>query len=113
VVTGFDPVFLVTDVGRSVGFYEQLGFETSFHDETYAFAHRARDLTIHLTKAEEGSQPGHGSVYLHCQDADRLAEDWRRTQVAVAGPVDQEYGKREGTVIDPDGNTIRFGSPLR
>lgn len=49
-VTSFEPVFTVADIGRSVTFYEQLGFETSFHDDTYAFAHRARDLTIHLAR---------------------------------------------------------------
>jgi predicted enzyme related to lactoylglutathione lyase len=112
-VTGFEPVFAVADVQRSVSFYEQLGFATSFHDETYAFAHRDRDLTVHLAKAEDGSAPGHGSLYIHCQDADRVAEEWRSAGVSVTGPEDQEYGKREGTVTDPDGNTIRFGSPLR
>jgi catechol 2,3-dioxygenase-like lactoylglutathione lyase family enzyme len=112
-VSGFEPVFTVADVGRSATFYERLGFETSLHDETYGFAHRDRDLKIHLAKAEQGTLPGHGSLYIHCQDADRVAEDWRRAAVAVTGPEDQDYGKREGTVTDPDGNIIRFGSPLR
>lgn len=112
-VTGYEPIFVVADVKRSVVFFERLGFETSFHDETYAFAHRDRDLTVHLAKAEEGSRPGHSSLYLRCQDADRVAEDWRNAGVSVAGPDDQDYGKREGMVTDPDGNTIRFGSPPR
>lgn len=112
-VTGFEPVFTVADVGRSVAFYEQLGFGTSLHDETYGFAHRENDLTIHLAQAEPGTVPGHGSLYLHCQDADRVAEDWRSAGVAVTGPQDEDYGKREGAITDPDGNVIRFGSPLR
>ena len=112
-VTGFEPVFRVADVGRSVAFYERLGFGTSYHDGTYAFAHRDRDLTIHLARAEDESVPGHGCLYLHCQDADRVAEDWRRAGIEVAGPEDRDYGKREGSVTDPDGNTIRFGSPVR
>jgi len=33
--------------------------------------------------------------------------------VAVTGPEDYDYGKREGSHIDPDGDKIRFGSPLR
>ena len=112
-VTGFEPVFTVADVGRSVAYYERLGFDTSFHDEAYAFAHRDRDLTIHLAKATESSVPGHSSIYIHCQDADRVAEEWRMAGIAVTGPEDQDYGKREGTTADPDGNTIRFGSPIR
>lgn len=112
-VTGFEPVFKVADVGRSVAFYEQLGFETSLHDATYAFAHRDRDLTIHLARAEGDSLPGHAGLYIHVQDADRVAEEWRKAGIAVRGPEDEDYGKREGSAIDPDGNTIRFGSPLR
>jgi catechol 2,3-dioxygenase-like lactoylglutathione lyase family enzyme len=112
-VTGFEPVFQVLDVERSLAFYQKLGFETSMHDEAYAFAHRARDLTIHLARAEQDSLPGRGSLYIHCQDADRVAEEWRRAGIVVNGPEDQDYGKREGTVVDPDGNAIRFGSPLR
>lgn len=112
-MTGFNPIFNVADVGRSVAFYDKLGFETSVHDEAYAFAHRDRDLTIHLAKAENGTVPGHGSLYIHCQDADRVADDWRGAGIAVTGPEDQDYGRREGTAVDPDGNTIRFGSPVR
>jgi catechol 2,3-dioxygenase-like lactoylglutathione lyase family enzyme len=113
IVTGFQPVFTVADVDRAVAFYKQLGFEISQHGKTYAFAHRDRDLTIHLAQAEGASLPGHGSLYLHCQDADRVAEDWRNAGVTVAGPEDQDYGRRDGTVSDPDGNLIRFGSTLR
>jgi catechol 2,3-dioxygenase-like lactoylglutathione lyase family enzyme len=112
-VTGFEPILAVADVHQATRFYGQLGFEISFHDETYAFAHRDRDLTIHITKADDGMLAGHGSLYLHCQDADRIAEEWRGAGVSVSGPDDQDYGKREGSVTDPDGNTIRFGSPLR
>ena len=107
------PIFKVADVDRSVAFYRRLGFETSFHDETYAFAHRDLALTIHLAKAENGDLPGHGSLYIHCQDADRVAEDWIEAGIAVTGPEDQDYGRREGIAVDPDGNVIRFGSPIR
>ncbi len=31
----------------------------------------------------------------------------------VSGPENHDYGKREGTHTDRDGNLIRFGSPLR
>jgi hypothetical protein len=33
--------------------------------------------------------------------------------VDVVGPDDYDYGKREGSHVDPDGNLLRFGSPLR
>jgi uncharacterized glyoxalase superfamily protein PhnB len=112
-VTGFEPVFKVVDVARSVTWFERAGFEVSFHDDTYAFAHRDRDLTIHLAQAVGDDLPGHGALYIHCQDADLVAEEWREAGIEVDGLRDEDYGKREGSVTDPDGNVIRFGSPIR
>ena len=112
-VTGFEPIFKVGDVTRSVAWFERAGFEVSFYDYTYAFAHRARDLTIHLARTREDELPGGGSLYIHCQDADRVADEWAQVGIDVDGPRDEDYGKREGSITDPDGNVIRFGSPIR
>jgi len=112
-VGGFEPIFVVNDVARSSDHYAKMGFDISVHDDTYAFAHRERDLTIHLTNGEVGDVPGGGSLYIHCSDADELADEWRKAGLEVEGPKDEEYGKREGSHTDPDGNLIRFGSPLR
>jgi len=112
-VTGTEPIFKVADVARSAAWFERAGFEISHHDGSYAFAHRPRDLTIHLAQAAGDELPGHGSLYIHCQDADRVAAEWRHAQIEVDGPRDEDYGKREGSVTDPDGNVIRFGSALR
>ena len=112
-VTGFEPIFKVADVARSVAWFERAGFQVSSHDETYAFAHWERDLTIHLVQAIGDESPGHGALYIHCQDANRVAEEWRQVGIDVVGTRDEDYGKREGSVIDPDGNVIRFGSPIR
>jgi hypothetical protein len=111
--TGFEPIFSVANVTRSVAWFEKAGFEVSLHDETYAFAHRNRDLTIHLAQTAEGELPGHGALYIHCQDADRVAEEWKQAGIEVDGPRNEDYGKREGSASDPDGNLIRFGSAIR
>ena len=112
-VTGIEPVFKVANVTRSAAWFEQAGFEVSRHDDTYAFAHRDRDLTIHLAQAGGDELPGRGVLYVHCRDADRVAEEWRQVGIEVNGPRAEDYGKREGFVTDPDGNVIRFGSPIR
>jgi hypothetical protein len=112
-VTGFDPVFKVADVAKSIDWFERAGFEVSVHDDTYAFAHRERNLTIHLAQAVAGDQPGKSGLYIHCHDADRVAEEWRQARIEVDGPRDEDYGKREGSISDPDGNVIRFGGPIR
>ena len=105
--------FTVHDVPRAAEHYQRLGFTVTYHDEDYAFAHRDQ-LTIHL--AGPGADPervGGGSIYMHVDDADALAEEWRGAGVDLVEPQDYEYGKREGSHLDPDGNLIRFGSPLR
>ena len=87
-VVGHEPIFKVSSVARSVAWFERAGFETSRHDDSYAFAHRDRDLTIHLSTAVGDELPGHGCLYIHCQDADRVAEEWRRAGIVVDGPRD-------------------------
>jgi catechol 2,3-dioxygenase-like lactoylglutathione lyase family enzyme len=111
-VVSVEPIFVVSDVSRAVAHYERLGFSTSHHDDGYAFAHR-NELTIHL--AGPGVDPervGRGSIYMHVDDAEALAEEWRGSGIDFVEPRDVEWGKREGSHIDPDGNLIRFGSPL-
>jgi predicted enzyme related to lactoylglutathione lyase len=103
----------VSDVSTSATWFKRAGFDLSFHDDTYAFAHRARDLTIHLTQTMEDAAVGHGTLYIHCQDADQAAEEWKQAGIDVIGPRNEAYGKREGSISDPDGNVIRFGSPIR
>lgn len=112
VVTGVEPIFEVGDVARSIDHYQRLGFDTSSHDEGYAFARRERDLCIHLTRPEHDVAPRASTLYVHCDDAEALAGEWRRAGLEVSGPLDYDYGKREGVHVDPDGNRLRFGSPL-
>jgi hypothetical protein len=112
VVTGFEPIFKVANVARSVAWFARAGFQTSFHDDSYAFAHRDRDLTVHLAQVTGDDLPGQGGLYIHCREADRVAEEWRQAGIEVDGPRDEDYGKREGSITDPDGNVIRFGSPI-
>jgi predicted enzyme related to lactoylglutathione lyase len=113
-VNSFDCIFTVADMPRTVDHYEKLGFDISHHDEGYAFAERAGKLNIHLQLSDEtGPHPGGSTVYLHTDDADEIADEWRKAGLEVTGPENYDYGKYEGTHVDPDGNVIRFGSPGR
>jgi catechol 2,3-dioxygenase-like lactoylglutathione lyase family enzyme len=111
-LAGFDPVFRVRDVERAVAHYRRLGFTTDDHDETYAFAHWG-NLVIHLARDDNADAHMTSTLYIHVDDADELAADWRQAGMEVDGPQDQDYGKREGRHVDPDGNLIRFGGPPR
>jgi uncharacterized glyoxalase superfamily protein PhnB len=111
-LAGFDPVFSVHDVQRAIDHYERLGFTTSRHDDSYAFANWG-NLTIHLAHDEHPDAHTTSVLYIHVDDADEVAERWRKAGMEVQGPENQDYGKREGRHLDPDGNLIRFGGPPR
>lgn len=110
-VVSVDPIFVVSDVPRAVAHYERLGFSTSHHDEGYGFAHR-NELTIHL--AGPGVDPervGHGSIYMHVDDADTLAEEWRGAGVDIVEPQDLEWASAKAPMKIPTG--ISFASDHR
>jgi predicted enzyme related to lactoylglutathione lyase len=111
-IASVEPIFRVDNVERAVDHYQRLGFQTEFHDETYAFA-LCDDLTIHLAHADGPATDTPGAIYLHVDDADQLADHWRKAGMQVDGPSDTDYGLRDGSHADPDGNLIRFGSRMR
>jgi uncharacterized glyoxalase superfamily protein PhnB len=91
--------------------YQSLGFAVrAYGGGDYGYA--ARDgIEIHLGVVPDATRHT-GAAYLFVEDADGLAETWRSAGVDVHPPQDTEWGQREGAVVDPDGNVIRFGSPL-
>jgi len=111
-IAGYEPAFSVADVERAVDHYQRLGFRTSHHDETYAFAHRG-DLTIHLAHADGPAAAGAACSTSTSTTPTSLPTSGARRGAAVTGPQDYDYGKREGSHTDPDGDKLRFGSPLR
>jgi len=107
------PIFPVRDVPASLAYYARLGFETrEYAHGGYGFA--VRDgVEIHVgVQSEPDPKPAPSRASLFVDDADQLAQVWLAAGVDVNLPEDTEWGMREGVVIDPDGNMIRFGSPL-
>jgi catechol 2,3-dioxygenase-like lactoylglutathione lyase family enzyme len=119
------PTFKCTDFDKSVLFYTAvLGFEVAFRYSTntqFHFAGLIKDgCELHLSN--HGGDGVFGSVaYVRVENVDELFEAFckrglspsHRIQSPVhQGPVDQTWGMREFYVDDPDGNTLRFGSPL-
>jgi uncharacterized glyoxalase superfamily protein PhnB len=72
----------------------------------------ADDVEIHLGAVTNFDEHGHASAYLFVDDADAVAARWEAAGVEVHRPQDTEWGQHEGAVVDPDGNVIRFGSPI-
>jgi hypothetical protein len=111
----FSPIFPVRSLDTALTHYTDLGFDTFPYEDgdEYGFANR-EGIGVHLA-ADPGHDPAHAaSTYLYVLDADALYEEWSRPEIGgttrPVGPTD--YGLREGSHTDPDGNLIRFGSPV-
>jgi len=104
------PIFPVHDLNASLAHYERLGFVTREYEGIYGFATRD-GIEIHLGTVPHDDDRT-AAAYLYVEDSDDLARVWRATGADVRGPEDTEWGQHEGVVIDPDGNVIRFGSPM-
>ena len=88
-IVGVEPIFIVNDAQRSKAHYERLGLATSEYDEHDAFAERWH-VNIHLAEADPTATAGAGCIYIHVDDADALADEWRRAGLDVVGPDDYD-----------------------
>jgi catechol 2,3-dioxygenase-like lactoylglutathione lyase family enzyme len=116
-----DPVLPSADLNDTVDFYTSLGFELGYDDREgdgyvilgmdgafiHFFYHDSLDAT--------GSDAG---CYLHVEDAQALHTRWAALGLGpedlprLTAVEDQEWGKREFALVDPDGNLIRVGQDL-
>jgi catechol 2,3-dioxygenase-like lactoylglutathione lyase family enzyme len=108
------PIFPVRDVATALAFYRGLGFGArEWRGGGYGFV-TFEGAEIHLGEEPDlDARPDRRSTaYLFVEDADALARTWRAAGAEVRLPEDTEWGRHEGVLIDPDGNVIRFGSPM-
>ncbi len=113
------PVLPVTNLAEAVARYQpryqRLGFDAQqFEGGGYAFASLG-EVNLHLATVER-VQPNESTVavFLAVNDARALHDEWRTVVIdgRLVLPVDTDYGLVEGAYVDPDGNLLRFGSPL-
>jgi hypothetical protein len=118
------PVLPVRDVARALTRYQRLGFEAKAYvepglssDESPIYGYLCwGPVEIHLS--------GYGALdpktttsacFLWVDDADALHAAWAAAGIEgrLRPPTDTPYGLREFGYVDPDGNLLRFGSPLK
>lgn len=115
-IHGAATVFPVRDVDASLRYFvDVLGFTEEFRFGEYAGIQRD-DCCIHLSA--EGNpntgKAGTGAVYIFCDDVDGYFADIAGRGAANAQePKDYEYGMRDFTMRDPDGNQLTFGAPTK
>jgi uncharacterized glyoxalase superfamily protein PhnB len=106
------PILVVHDLEAAMAYYQRLGFAVrAYAGGGYGFASRD-GIEIHLGVVPADDHRT-SAAYLFVDDADDLAAAWRAAGIEVHPPQDTEWSQREGAIVDPDGNVIRFGSPMR
>lgn len=118
IVEAVVPTFFVQDARASIEWYVRvLGFQVEFDTGTYAGVTRG-PATIHLAQVQTRAPAGlryKAACYLRLQSGldDYIAAIEDTGQPLTAPLKDHpDYGMREATVRDPDGNDIYIGQPL-
>lgn len=116
-----EPILPARSLDETRTFYEKLGFTPWFRGRgefEYEIVSRGH-LVVHFF-AEHGLTPGDNetSCYWRVKDADQFYEEWAALGLPSEGiprltaPVDQPWGMREFTLVDPSGNLMRVGHDL-
>ena len=110
------PQLRSTNMETSLPFYRDgMGFgvdwQHQFEPGFPLFLQLTRDgQTIFLSEHTGDCQVG-GAIYFKVADVDACARDFnKRGIVTVVGPHDSPWGTREMSVVDPDGNRLRFAT---
>jgi catechol 2,3-dioxygenase-like lactoylglutathione lyase family enzyme len=104
------PILPSGDLSRAEAFYTYLGFRVTRRGEGYLqLAHG--DIELHLFLAPRHDPLANSAgCYLRVADPGRLREAWCTDGVRCLDvPESEPYGKTLFALIDPDGNTLRYG----
>jgi catechol 2,3-dioxygenase-like lactoylglutathione lyase family enzyme len=115
------PILRVRDVAAALARYKRLGFDGALYNETdsewrpfYAFIWRD-EANLHLALLSDLDPNANTSAaYLYVDDPDALYAEWRAAAAEgeLRAPVDTNWGMREMSYSDPDGNLLRIGRRL-
>ena len=104
------PILPSTDLSRSEAFYAYLGFKVLGRTRDYLrVAREAIELHLYLDPAHDPVTSAAG-CYLRVSDPDALRAAWRADGIPCHEvPGSAAYGITRFAVVDPDGNTLRYG----
>ncbi len=118
------PVLPVRNVAEALRHYRRLGFQARPYlepglstEDNPSYGYLAwGQVEIHLSGFDQLDPKTTTSVcYLFVDDAEALYAAWSTAGVEgrFRPPIDTTYGKREFGYVDPDGNLLRVGSPVK
>lgn len=103
----------VTDMSRSVVFYQRLGFDISYGGPDASFTTmRVGNSVVNLRRVSLRVSRGWGRVILRVRGVDALHANLLERGFAPPAPKDAEWGERYFEISDPDGFVISFAQPL-
>lgn len=108
------PGLPTTDMQRTVRHYRQLGFTATMQSDGFSILGRD-GVELHFAlKPDHDPTRTATWVYVRVLDADAMYAEFKAAGVqGLHEPRDTDYKMRDTPCIDPDGNLILFGSPLR
>ena len=113
----FTPIFRVKDLPAALSFYTRIGFaidlEFKFsenHKTHYAGVSRDGQ-SLHLSTFGENGQTN-TQVFVTVDDIDALHSEFVEAGLNCPAPEDMEWGQREMSLRDLDGNALRFAMPI-
>jgi catechol 2,3-dioxygenase-like lactoylglutathione lyase family enzyme len=116
-----EPILPARDLEETRAFYQKLGFRAWWKGRgpwPYEIVSRGH-LVVHFF-AESGLVPGDNetSCYWRVKDADEFYQEFAALGLPSEGiprltsPLNQPWGMREFTLVDPSGNVVRVGHDL-
>lgn len=109
------PIFRVTSLRDAQRYYrDALGFKLDWeHGKPPHFASVSRaDARLMLSQGSQGK--GGAWIVIFARDVDRLHTELKGRGARITlPPTNMPWDMREMHVADPDGNMIRFGSPIK
>ena len=107
------PILPTADLDGMRTHYEALGFAVQVHAGGYATASRD-GVKLHFRhEPDPAADSGTGAAYLAVDDADALHAELVAAGVGETSDLfDPGFGVWEAAHTDPDGNLLRFGSPV-
>jgi hypothetical protein len=107
------PILPTADLDIMRTHYEALGFAVQVHEGGYATASRDGVKLHFRQEPDPAARVGAGAAYLAVDDADALHAEWVAAGVGETSELfDPGFGVWEAAHTDPDGNLLRFGSPI-
>ena len=99
----------VSDVRRSINFYQKLGFEVVYGGQQATFTSlRSGEAFVNLSASTASATAWWGRVILRVDNVDAFHRMLTKTGLSIDEPRDGSWGERYFHLTDPDGHELSF-----